>query len=126
MEFLDSNVFVQAFYENENTEKCQEIIKKGGLTNTLVLTETFHIVEKIVNREKAEKVIKGILKSNIEIIDLDINLIFESLKKINQHKLSFYDMIHYTCALLNNCSSILSYDKDFDNEKNIEIKRREP
>lgn len=126
MDFLDSNIFVQAFYENENTEKCQEIIKNGGLTDTLVLTEAFHVIEKIVNREKAERAIKGILKLNIEIIDLNINLIFESLKRINRYKLSFYDIIHYTCALLNNCSSILSYDEDFDNEKNLEIKRKEP
>ncbi len=125
MDFLDSNVFVQAFYENENTEKCQEIIKNGGLTDALALVETFHIIEKVVSKEKAEKAIKGILKSNIEIIDLNVNLIFESLKRVGQHKLSFYDIIHYTCAFLNNCNSIISYDKDFD-EKDLEIKRKEP
>ena len=123
MNFLDSNIFVQAFYENENTEKCQEIIRNGGLSDTLVLAETFHIIEKILNKEKAEKAVKGILKSSIEIIDLDINLIFESLKRVSMHKLSFYDTIHYTCALLNNCSSILSYDKNFNN---LEIPRQEP
>ena len=68
MDFLDSNIIVQAFYENKNTEKCQEIIKNGGLTDTLVLTEAFHIIEKITNKERAEKAIKGILKGLARIL----------------------------------------------------------
>ncbi len=126
MEFLDANIFIYAFYENENTEKCQEIIKNGGATNSLVLTETFNTLQRITTKEKAEKAIRGILKLNIEIISLDTNLIFESLKRIDQYNLSFSDLIHYTCAFLNNCDSIISYDKNFGNEKNLKIKRREP
>ncbi len=123
MRFIDSNIFAYAFYDNENTEKCQKIIKEGGLTNTFNLIEAFSVIEKQTNREKAERCIKGILKSNIEIINVDINLFFESLKRITKYKLSIFDMVHYICAIMNNCDSIISYDKDFDN---LEIPREEP
>ena|SRR3989344_3178496 len=123
MEFIDTNILVYSFYENEYMEKCQETIKNGGITNILALTEAFNALEKITNKEKAEKVIKSLLKSNLQIVDLDISILFEALKKIGKYNLSMFDMIHYTSALLNNCESIISYDKDFDN---LEIKRIEP
>ena len=123
MEFLDSNILAYAFYDNEYTEECQEAIKEGGITNTFNLIEAFFIIEKETTRERAQKCIKGLLKSNIQIVAIDMNLLFEALKKINQYKLSIFDMIHYACAISNNCSSIKSYDADFDN---LEIPRKEP
>ena len=123
MEFLDSNILAYAFYDNEYTEECQKAIKEGGVTNTLNLIEAFFIIEKETSRERAQKCIKSLLKSNIQIVEVDINLLFESLKRINYHKLSIFDMIHYTCALLNSCTSIKSYDNDFDN---LAIQRKEP
>lgn len=121
MDFLDSNIIAYAFYSNKFTEKCQEVIKKGGVTNTFVLIEAFHILG--VNKEVAERSIRSLLKSNIQIINVDVNLLFESLKRINKYKLSIFDMVHYTCALLNKCDKIISYDGDFNN---LQIPRYEP
>ena len=123
MRFLDSNIIAYAFYDNENTEKCQRVIREGGMINTFNLIEAFFIIEKQTDKEKAEKCIKSLLKSNIEIIDVDINLVYESLKRIKKYQLSIFDMIHFTCALLNNCDSFVSYDNDFNN---LEISREEP
>lgn len=53
---------------------------------------------------------------------MNTNLIFEAVKRINKYLLSIFDMIHYTCTLINNCESIVSYDKDFDG---LEILREE-
>lgn len=124
MKFLDSNVLAYAFYSNENTLKCQKTIIEGGLANTFNLIEAFFVIEKETgNREIAQKSIKALLKSNIQIVDVDVNIIFETLKRISRHRLGIFDMIHYSCALLNDCSAIVSYDKDFDN---LEITREEP
>ncbi len=123
MRLLDSNILAYAFYSNDFTEDCQKAIREGGLTNTFNLVEAFFIIEKEVNRETAKKSIMGLLKSNIQVLDVDINIIFESLKRAHKYKLSIFDLIHYTCALLNNCSEIISYDKDFDK---LEIPRHEP
>jgi len=115
MRFIDTNIFAYAFYDNEHTLVCQDAIRDGGVTDTFALIEAFLVIEEETgNREVAVKALKGILKSDITVIDVDLNLFFETLKKIVQSKLSIFDCIHLTCALFNNCTEILSYDKDFD------------
>ena len=124
MKFLDSNVIAYAFYKNEYTEKCQNVLREGGLVDVFNLIESFFIIEKETkSKEIAQKSIKNLLKSNIQIVDVDINLLFEALKGINNLKLSIFDAIHYSCALMNGCSAIISYDEDFDN---LDIPREEP
>ncbi|HLD97252.1 MAG TPA: type II toxin-antitoxin system VapC family toxin [Candidatus Nanoarchaeia archaeon] len=124
VKFLDTNVLAYAFYSNENMGKCQAAITEGGLTDTFNLTEAFHIIEKETgSREMAQRAIRGLLKSNVGIASIDVNAIFESVKKSGSLKLSIFDTIHYVCALANNCDSILSYDKDFDK---LDIPREEP
>ena len=124
MKFLDSNVLAFAFYKNEYTEKCQNALREGGIVAVFNLVEAFFIIEKETgSREIAQKSIKNLVKSNIQIADVDVNLLFETLKKINSLKLSIFDAIHYSCALMNGCSAIASYDKDFDN---LDIPRKEP
>ncbi len=122
MRFLDSNIIAYAFYENENRERCQELIKGEGIINTLNLIEAYNIIQFETNdKEYAKKAITSLLKSNIKIVDIDVNIIFEALKRIEKYKnLKFLDLIHYTTALLNNCNEFASYNKDFDN---LEIKR---
>ena len=124
MKFLDSNVIAYAFYKNEYTEKCQNVLREGGLVDVFNLIESFFIIEKETkSKEIAQKSIKNLLKSDIQIVDVDINLLFEALKGINNLKLSIFDAIHYSCAVMNGCSAIISYDKDFDN---LDIPREEP
>ncbi|MEK6868081.1 MAG: type II toxin-antitoxin system VapC family toxin, partial [Nanoarchaeota archaeon] len=115
MKFLDSNILAYAFYENEHQGKCREVIRDGGLVNTFNLIEAFNIIEWQMNRDIATRAIKGILKSNILIIEVDTNLLFEALKRTEKNKkLKIIDLLHYTTALLHTCSTIVSYDKDFD------------
>ena len=65
MKFIDSNVLAYAFYKNEHTDRCQNIIKDGGLVDIFNLIEAFFIIEKETgNREVAQKSIKGLLKLN--------------------------------------------------------------
>ena len=124
MKFLDTNVLAYAFYSNENTKRCQGAITEGGLTDTFSLIEAFHIIEKETGRrELAQRAIRGLLKSNVEVVGVDVNIVFESLKKAGSLKLSIFDTVHYACALANNCDSILSYDKDFDK---LDLEREEP
>lgn len=124
MKFFDSNILAYAFYENPRMVKCQNAIKEGGVTDTFALAEAFLIIEKETGqRELAIKAIKGLLKSNIAIREINTNTLFEALKITNQTKLSIFDAMHYACALLNNCASIISYDKDLES---LRLKRDEP
>lgn len=124
MKFLDSNIIAYSFYKNEHLERCQSALLEGGITNTFNLIEAFLVIEKETgSREKAQKSIKSLMKSNVHIVEVNVNVVFECLKKITDFKLSIFDAIHYTCAHLSGCNVLLSYDKDFDN---LAIPREEP
>lgn len=124
MKFLDSNVLAFAFYKNEYTKECQKALREGGLVDVFNLIEAFFIIEKETgSREIAQKSIKGLLKLNFQIVGVDVNLLFEVLKKINHVKLSIFDTIHYCCASIYSCDAIISYDSDFDG---LDIPREEP
>ena len=124
MKFLDSNILAYAFYENPYMAKCQNAINEGGITDAFALTEAFFIIEKETGRrDVAIKSIKGLLKSQISITEVNASIVFEALKIASQTKLSIFDAIHYAAALSNGCSIILSYDKDFEY---LKIKRSEP
>lgn len=124
MNFIDSNILAYAFYDNDKKDKCQQMIQKGGITDTVNLIEAYNIIQFEVSREHATKSIKSLLKTNLSIIDVTINSVFEALKRAQRNtNLKFIDMIHYSCALVNNCNALISYDKDFDN---LDIPRKEP
>ena len=115
MKFLDSNIIAYAFYENEFQKACQQALRDGGIINTVTLIEAIHVIELQTERETAIRAVKGIMKANIEIIDVDTNLLFQTMKRAEKYtKLKFIDLLHYTTALLSDCESILSYDADFD------------
>ena len=121
MRFIDSNILAYAFYDNENREACRQMLKAGGIVNTLNLVEAYNIIQSQTDAEYATRVIKSLLKSSITIVNVDINLIFEALKRTSRYeRLKFIDLIHYTTALLHNCREIVSYDSDFDG---LEIRR---
>lgn len=123
MKFIDSNVIATAFYDNPLRENCELILRGNGVINTICLIEVFNVLERITNRERALRCVKSLFKSNLTIIDADINLIFEALKRSENYRLNFFDLIHYSTAALNNCEAIVSYDRDFNN---LEIPREEP
>ncbi len=124
--FVDSDVIVFAFSNNEKKEVCRKFIEKENITiNTLILLESYSKVATITkDRELAVNMVKLFYKAdNIEIIDFDNNLFFESIKRGGKYNLKISDLVHYITALLNGCFSLVSYDKHFDN---LEIKRTEP
>jgi len=122
--FIDSNVIIKAFVDDKDTEKCKEVLQEDFITDTVCLVEAQHSISAIKNdKSYAADCIKSLFRGSGIIIHLDKNLLFESLKRIEKYDLKISDLIHYTTALLNNCSEIVSYDKDFDG---LEIKRVEP
>ena len=123
--FVDSNVIIYAFTEHSNSVRCRELLMKGDLvTDTVVLLESYAKITTIGNQVYAEKIARTLLRlSNLKIVDFDINLFFESVKRNKKYKLKISDLVHYTTTLLSNCNEIISYDKHFDN---FEVKRVEP
>jgi predicted nucleic acid-binding protein len=124
MKFIDANVIIKAFTDNEDKEKCRDILYEDFVTNTLCLVEAQHSISTIKkNNIYAANCIKSLFKSNCVIVQLDKNLLFESFKRIEKYSLNIFDLINYVTALVNNCSHFVSYDAHFDD---LEIKRIEP
>ena len=122
--FIDSNVFVKYFQDNPQREKCRQILSEDFITDSLCIIETGNVILKLSkDREFTANCLRSIYRSDGIIEPLDINLGYETLKRIAKYDLSFYDLVHYVCALLNNCEAIVSYDKAFDG---LELKRVEP
>lgn len=121
--FVDSVVLIKAFTENPDKHKCREIVHEKFVTNTLCLVEAHHFIS-LISKSKTHAAvsIKSLFKSDCVVVDLDKNLLFEAFKRTEKYKLDTFDLINYVTALLNNCSEIVSYDKDFDG---LEIKRVE-
>lgn len=124
MPFVDSAVLIKAFTENPDKYKCREILSEKFVTNALCLVEAHHFISLIgKSKTHATTCIKSLFKDDCVVVDLDKNLLFEAFKRDEKYKLDTFDLINYVTALINNCSEIISYDKDFDG---LEIKRIEP
>ena len=67
------------------------------MTDALSLVEAFYVLEDQTTREEAQRCIKGLFKSNITIVDLDLNLLFEAVKNMHRHALNIFDSVHYRC-----------------------------
>ena len=123
MNFIDTNVLVLASYENPQQLPCQQVIREGGVINALVLSETFTVLERIVDRKIARTAIASFLRSNLEVVDLDASAIFAALKQSKRIDLRFLDLIHYMTALAHECAAFISFDNDFDK---LDLPRIEP
>ena len=123
-QFIDANVIIKAFTDNNDKEKCRKALYEDFVTNTLCLVEAQHSISIIKkNKTYASNSIKSLFKGNGVIVQLDKNLLFETYKRIEKYNLNIFDLINYATALINNCSEFISYDKHFNN---LEIKRVEP
>ena len=122
--FIDANVIIKAFTDNDDKERCRQILSEEFITNTLCLVEAHYTISIIKNNKiYASNCIKSLFKGDNTIIQLDKNLIFESFRRIDKYDLDIFDLINYTTALINSCIEFISYDHHFDN---LEIKRVEP
>ena len=124
MNFIDANVIIKSFVDNEDKDKCRKIMSEGFVVDTLCLVEAQHGIS-IIKGDKtyASNCIKSLFKSRGIIVGLDKNLLFEAFRRIDKYELDIFDLVHYSAALINNCPNVVSYDKDFDD---LEIKRIEP
>ncbi len=123
MRFIDSTILSYAFYQNPHQIESQKVLEGEGITDSINLIEAFNVIENVTNRETAIKSIRAVLRSHLQVIPVDGKIVFEAMKRGQKYKrLRFIDLIHYTIALLMNCSSIVTYDKDFND---LEIPRDE-
>ena len=127
-EVVDTRFLIEHFYSDQTetrrrtSEKLRELTKrKEGLLPTIVIGETVQIVCEKVGREEAETCHLSLIRSGLQIQDLDQNVAKEAgLLKCRYRSVPMGDCIIAATATING-AKVLSDDPHFDAIK--EIKR---
>lgn len=133
--YIDTNVFLNAILydikENLEAKKAHEFLQKVinndilGITSVLTWDEFVWVINQQLGREIAiEKGNVFLLFPNISFENITSNTIMKAQDLISKYKIRPRDAIHSASALEHNISVIITFDKDFDEIK--EIERREP
>ncbi len=125
MIFLDSTVIISSFTISPDKHRCNSYIQSNHfVTDSLVVAESTHNIEKLAGKNTSIIFLKWILQAeNIKILDLNGTLLLSLLYNIPKIHVPPYDCIHYSAAETFECEAICTYDKDFDK---LPIKRVEP
>ena len=127
--YADSNFFIFAFAnpeeDGERARKLLESVKKGELkiyTSYLTLDEVMWIIQHEKNKEESYNCAKIILSTpNIIFIEVNQEIISNSIDIYNKEKLDPRDAIHLASMQSKKIKTIVTTDSDFDKIK--EIKR---
>jgi predicted nucleic acid-binding protein len=110
--FLDTNIFVYAFGDDQCTEIAQEIISKPYVTSVQALNEFAHVMRRKLRREWVEirKGTVAIQKASARMIPLDTALNHAAFDLVGKYNLSFYDALMIAAALEAQSTAFLSED----------------
>ena len=127
--YIDANVFIFAYANDEEIgSECRKIIdliangKIYAFTSVLTFDEFFYQIKKLKGKEKALIAASLFLNlNNLSFIEVNLNIINQSLFLLKEYDLDPRDAIHLACALHKEINNFISNDNDFDKIK--EIKR---
>ncbi len=110
--FLDTNIFVYAFGDDEHTERAQEIISTPYVTSVQALNEFAHVSRRKLRLEWSEirKGIAAIQKASARITPLDTALNHAAFDLVARYNFSFYDALMIAAALEVRSTLFLSED----------------
>lgn len=127
MIYLDSNIFIiAALEEKEEGQKARNILKLVGskkrtfATSSLAFDEVLWVLIKEKSRTEAIMAVRAMLKiPQLRIINIEKNIITESINIIETTTLKPRDAIYLAAMRLKGVNEIITQDRDFDNIKGI-------
>jgi uncharacterized protein len=134
MRFLDTNLFVYAFYkpkkgisdiETEMKTASKEIIQnifdgESVITTVVHLSEMTNILKHAIKLPKLHELMLGIYSlENIEITGISSDDYLSAIEAMNDFKIDPNDCLALQIMETNNINEIYSFDKGFDNIENI-------
>jgi len=133
--YIDSNVFLYPIvYDSEfivEAKKAKDFLFKiaqgdvEACTATITWDEIAWVVRKLFGFElSAEESRKFLAFPNLKLLGVKKSTVFKAQELVEKYKMKPRDAIHAATALENKITEIVSFDKDFDEVK--EIKRIEP
>jgi len=122
MIYLDSMVPIYAIlYADKRGEWARNLLehvrngKQAAVTSALTFDEVFWKVKKEKGFDAALQAGEAFLTMpNLTFIDVNDEVLWESLALIKQYKLDPRDAIHAACAITHGIYTIISEDSDFD------------
>ena len=115
--FIDANIFIERWSNEKARELINSLDRDKHCTSILVLAEVFHKLRK-KKVESAYEYIRGIMGS-IDVHEITQNDFFSAIK--NPLDININDKIHIEVMKRNNIDTIISYDRDFDEDKTINV-----
>jgi len=133
--YVDSNVFVYPVIYNPEVigeaKKSKDFLLKiasgkvEAYTATVTWDEVAWVVRKVFGFEfSADESKKFLSFPNLRLLGVKKSTVFRAQELVEKYRMKPRDAIHAAVALENKITTIVSYDKDFD-EMN-EIRRIEP
>ena len=126
--FVDSNIFLEIFLDQEKADSCEQFLRSSHTRNIQLVSSDFVIYSCliIVNRTmKSFKQIEDAIilfnnQPNMRILRPSFKDLYIATKIIEKTKLDFDDSLVVACMENNNIKKLASLDKHFDKVKGIE------
>jgi len=125
--FLDSNIFLELELDQKDADECEKLLNniKEGLIKAI--TTCFHIDSILIIMENYDKkpyelriFVSSLFGYNgLKIYYLSLIDRINAIKYMEEFNLNFDDALSYSIMKKFNISKIISYDKHFDNLKDI-------
>jgi predicted nucleic acid-binding protein len=135
MRFLDTNIFIYAYYkpkrhitlkEKQMKEQAKKIIadvsqgKEEVVTTVVHISEVANILKHRIPKDELETIIRGLfMLDNVEITDATRNSYFAAIELGEDLKLEINDAFAVDVMRLNGIDEIYSFDKDFNQIEGI-------
>lgn len=110
--FLDTNIFIYAFLEDERSSKAQEIVSKPYVTSV----QAFNEFASVVRRKWPSKWVEirtsldGLRRMAVRVVDLDLQLNASAVDLVDKYNFAFYDAMMIAAALEAESTVFLSED----------------
>ena len=115
IKFVDANIFIERWSNPQVEEFTNSLRREQHCTSVLVLAEVQHKLKKKKVKNIFEY-LRGIMGA-IKVHDVIQEDLFNALK--NPLDININDKLHLAVMKRNKISTIVSYDTDFDQEKEI-------
>ncbi|MFB6159388.1 MAG: type II toxin-antitoxin system VapC family toxin [Candidatus Nanohalobium sp.] len=125
--YIDSNIFIYAVTEEENSEVCREVLKRleegdfRAATSVLTLDEVAWIVKKERNSERAVDAGKRLLRMpNLQIVSTEAETGARSLQVMEETGIDPRDSLHLATAQNHGIYTIVTEDSDMRKSEEVE------
>ncbi|UXT39960.1 PIN domain-containing protein [Agrobacterium tumefaciens] len=110
--FLDTNIFIYAFLDDERSSKAQEIVSKPYVTSVQAFNEFASVARRKWPQKWGEirRSLDGLRRMAVTVVELDVQLNASAVDFVDKYNFAFYDALMVAAALEAESTVFLSED----------------